>query len=93
MKFLPAFDIWQVPVELLAKAQAGQWVYAGDKSNKGQFYGVKPSGTVVVAWEGNAKNAQSYREYKTALLNYAKGSRPAKKACKVQKTSVQLALF
>jgi hypothetical protein len=73
MKYLPSFDIWQVPAELLSKAQPGQWVHAGDKSNVGRFWGVKKSGTIVVAWQGNAKNAANYRDYQETLRKYAKG--------------------
>jgi hypothetical protein len=51
--------------------QPGQWVYAGDKSNKGIFLGIKKSGTVVVAWYGNAKNAKCFREYIKTLHTYA----------------------
>lgn len=73
MKFLPAFNIWAVPAELLAKAQPGQWVYAGTPDSMGIFLGVKRSGTVVVAWHGNAKNQSSYRDYVNTLRQYAKG--------------------
>ena len=73
MKFLPPFDIWSTPVELLARAQPGQWVYAGNPADKGRFLGVKRSGTVVVAWHGNAKNQDSYGDYIKSLRQYAKG--------------------
>lgn len=73
MKFLPAFNIWAVPAELLAKAQPGQWVYAGNPEDRGIFLGVKRSGTIVVAWHGNAKNQSSYRDYVNTLRQYAKG--------------------
>jgi hypothetical protein len=73
MKFTHAFNIWEVPSELLKHAQAGQWVYAGDKSNKGIFLGVKRSGTIVVAWYGNAKGQQSFKSYIKTLRTYAKG--------------------
>lgn len=73
MRYLPAFDIWQVPTELLSHAQPGQWVYAGDKESIGRFYGVKKSGSVVVAWRNNALNSGSPKEYYSALRMYAKG--------------------
>lgn len=73
MKFLPAFNIWSVPAELLAKAQPGQWVYVGNPEDRGIFLGVKRSGTIVVAWHGNAKNQSSYRDYVNTLRQYAKG--------------------
>ena len=73
MQFMPSFNIWEVPAPLLAKAQPGQWVYAGDKENKGIFLGVKRSGTVVVAWYGNAKGRESFKGYVKTLRAYAKG--------------------
>lgn len=72
MKFQPSFDIWQVPVDLLKYVQAGQHVYAGEKSNTGVFLGVKKSGTVVVAWKGNMKG-RVYQAYLKSLRMYAKG--------------------
>ncbi len=71
MKFQPSFDIWSMPVDFYKHIQSGQWVYAGDKSNKGIFLGIKKSGVVVVAWYGNAKNAKSFREYIKTLHAYA----------------------
>jgi hypothetical protein len=78
MKFAPSFDIWAVPVDLLKHTQPGQWVYAGDRSNKGRFLGVKRSGVVVVAWLGNIRNKGDHAsrlEYTRALRNYALGDR------------------
>ncbi len=49
MKYQSIFDIWAVPADLLKHVQAGQMVYAGDKSNKGRFLGVRKSGSIVVA--------------------------------------------
>lgn len=72
MKFQHSFDIWQVPVDLLKYVQAGQHIYAGEKSNTGVFLGVKKSGTVVVAWKGNMKG-RVYQEYLKSLRSYAKG--------------------
>jgi hypothetical protein len=37
MKYIQAFDIWNIPNELIKYIQPGQWVYAGDKDNKGIF--------------------------------------------------------
>jgi hypothetical protein len=73
MKFVPSFNIWEVPVALLAKAQAGQWVYAGDKTCKGVFLGVKPSGSIVVAWYSISKNQKNFRDHIKNLRAYAKG--------------------
>lgn len=73
MKYLPAFDIWSTPAELLKHVQPGQWVYAGNKEDKGRFYGIKPSGSIVVAWQGNAKRSGNLKGYYRALRDYAKG--------------------
>ena len=73
MRYLPSFDIWQVPTELLSHVQPGQWVYAGDKDNRGRFFGVKKSGTVVVAWRNNARNNGRPQEYYSFMRQYAKG--------------------
>ena len=73
MKYQPACDIWAVPVDLLRHAQRGQAVYAGTRDNRGVFWGVKPSGTVVVAWLGNSANHADRRAYHRALRAYALG--------------------
>ena len=73
MRYLPAFDIWQVPTELLPYVQPGQWVYAGDKEHRGRFFGVKKSGNVVVAWRNNALNSKAPKEYYRFMRRYAKG--------------------
>lgn len=78
MKFTSSFDIWAVPADLLKHAQPGQWVYAGDHSNKGRFLGVKQSGIIVVAWLGNIRNQGDHAkrlEYVKTLRTYAKGGR------------------
>lgn len=72
MKFTSAFDIWAVPAPLLKHIQPGQWVYAGTKDNKGRFLGVKPSGTVVVAWHGNTQRQADKAGYIKTLRSYAK---------------------
>jgi len=72
MKFTHAFDIWSVPVDLLKHAQPGQWVYAGNKADKGRFLGVKRSGTVVVAWQGNTARQADKAGYIKTLRSYAK---------------------
>lgn len=73
MKYLPAFDIWATPAELLKHVQPGQWIYAGSKDHRGRFLGVKRSGTIVVAWSENAKRSGGIRGYYRALRHYAKG--------------------
>lgn len=72
MKFTSSFDIWSVPVSLLKHAQPGQWVYAGNKADKGRFLGVKASGTVVVAWQGNTQRQADKAGYIKTLRSYAK---------------------
>ncbi len=72
MKFTQAFDIWAVPHVLLKHIQPGQWVYAGNKGDKGRFLGVKASGTVVVAWHGNTKAQADKAGYIKTLRSYAK---------------------
>ena len=73
MKFTQAFDIWAIPHALLKHIQPGQWVYAGNKGDKGRFLGVKASGTVVVAWHGNTKAQADKAGYIKTLRSYAKG--------------------
>lgn len=72
MQYQKAFDIWAMPAPFYKHIQRGQWVYAGRADNKGIFLGVKPNGTVVVAWYGNAKR-QNFREYIKTLTAYSKG--------------------
>lgn len=73
MKYIEAFNIWNIPNELIKYIQIGQWVYAGTKDNKGIFLGVKKSKTVVVAWQGNINNQNNKREYIKALRQFSKG--------------------
>jgi hypothetical protein len=72
MKYIEAFNICNIPVELIRYIQPGQWIYAGDKDNKGIFQGVKKSGIIVVAWKGNIDNKPNKREYIKALRDYSK---------------------
>lgn len=72
MKYQKSINIWAISDSEIKKLQAGQWIYGGDIKNKGMFLGVKPSGTVVVAWLGNASNQASYKGYIKALSNYAR---------------------
>lgn len=73
MKYIEAFNIWNIPNELIKYIQPGQWIYAGTKDNKGIFLGVKKSKTVVVAWQGNINNQDNKREYIKALRQFSKG--------------------
>lgn len=72
MKYKKAVDIWALSNEQIKKLQGGQWVYAGEPNNKGRFLGMKKSGTLVVAWNGNASQQKSYMGYIKTLANYAK---------------------
>jgi hypothetical protein len=73
MTYQPAFDIHAVPRDLLRHVQPGQWVYATDRSVVGRFFGVRRSGVVVVAWQGNARNADGgARGYWATLRTYAR---------------------
>jgi hypothetical protein len=78
-RFTKAVDIWATPVEQL---QPGQWVFAGTDEGagsptRGRFLGVKPSGSIVVAWMGNARShrrsPEGIKGYLASLRNYAKG--------------------
>jgi hypothetical protein len=72
MKYIQAFNIWNIPNELVRYIQPGQWIYAGDKSNKGIFQGIKSNGIIVVAWKGNIDNKPNKRAYIQRLRIYAK---------------------
>lgn len=78
MKFQPTIDIYQNPEEACKGLQPGQWVSSGtpdaDRSNCGVFCGVKPSGSIVVAWNGNARQRPSKKAYRRALMDYAKNT-------------------
>lgn len=73
MKYQKALNIWTMDsLEARKKLQPGQWVRAGFTGPLGRFYGVKPSGVVVVAWLDNAKKSKNYFEYCRTLRDYAK---------------------
>lgn len=72
MRYIQAFNIWNIPNELIKYIQPGQWVYAGDKSNKGIYQGIKNNNIIVVAWKGNIDNQANKREYINKLRDYAK---------------------
>jgi hypothetical protein len=74
MKFTDTINIWELSQKQIAKLKPGQWVSAGqlDANNKGIFCGVKKSGSVVVAWEYNARATGNFRQYVDTLMNYAK---------------------
>jgi hypothetical protein len=74
MKYTSVVDLNKMTIPEMRKLQRGQWVYTDQDRPlwRGRFWGVKPSGTVVVAWQGNARKQSSYWEYQSTLLNYAK---------------------
>lgn len=72
MKYIQAFNIWNIPNELIKYIQPGQHIYAGTKDNKGIFQGIKSSGIIVVAWKGNIDNKPNKREYIKTLRDYSK---------------------
>lgn len=72
MKYIKAFDIWNIPHELIRYIQPGQNIYAGNKDNKGIYQGIKKNGIIVVAWQGNINNKPNKREYIKSLRDYAK---------------------
>lgn len=74
MKYIKAFNIWNIPTELIRYIQPGQWVYAGNIDNKGIYQGIKKNNIIVVAWEGNINNKSNKREYIKALRDYAKSN-------------------
>lgn len=76
MKFTKAVDIHATPAETL---QPGQWVFAGTDGGagsptRGRFLGVKPSGSIVVAWMGNARSHSSVNSYVRSLRDYARAA-------------------
>lgn len=71
MLFTKAVNVWSTDLDIKS-LQPGQWVYAGDRSAGGRFLGVKKSGSIVVAWNENAKRSGGYLGYVRALRNYAK---------------------
>lgn len=71
MRYTQTVDIWSIPLSEIKKLQPGQWVEGGGEL--GRFWGVKPSGIVVVAWHNNARRA-GYKKYNMALKDYAQAA-------------------
>lgn len=73
-KYIKAVSVWNKDIDV-STLQRGQWVYSDENKSesKGVFCGVKPSGSVVIAWYMNAKSKQSYKKYVNSLMTYAKG--------------------
>ena len=76
MKYSKPVNIQALNETERKRLQVGQWVYAGDRSCVGKFLGVKDTGTVVVACQGNAKRrcADSVTSYWHDLRQYALGT-------------------
>ena len=74
MKYQPAVDIGRLTESEIKSLQPGQWVFTDENRPlwRGRFWGVKPSGTVVVAWQGNARNHKVYWDYQRNLIRFAK---------------------
>lgn len=74
MKYQPTVNIYSLTDAQISALQIGQWVATTDqiinRNERGIYLGTKPSGTVVVAWYGNAKG-NNYRAYIRTLRNYA----------------------
>lgn len=72
-RYTKTVDIWDNNTNVKA-LQPGQWVEAGKGGDRGIFCGVKASGSVVVAWYGNAKAPRpgGYRGYIADHFRYAR---------------------
>jgi hypothetical protein len=74
-RFRPTVNIHALSDAERAALLPGQWVSAGTpdatRSNCGRFYGVRRSGSVVVAWNGNARRAESWTEYQRTSYRFA----------------------
>jgi len=73
MRYTKVIDIGAMTEQQIRQLQPGQWVYTGTDGPawRGRFWGVKPSGTVVVAWQGNATKSGDWRHYQKQLRSYA----------------------
>jgi len=73
MKYQKTVDIGNMSDKDIRALQPGQWVYTTQDRPvwRGRFWGVKPSGTIVVAWQGNAHRAGGWHSYQRSLRAYA----------------------
>ena len=69
MRYTSTVNIWDLTEDQIRKLQPGQWVEGGGEL--GRYWGIKPSGTVVVAWHQNARRA-GYKKYNMSLRDYAR---------------------
>lgn len=71
-KYQKTVNIWADNVDPKT-LQRGQWVEAGEGGDRGIFFGVTKTGSVVVAWKTYLKNyAGGYRQYMLKMRGYAK---------------------
>ena len=73
MKYTKTVNIGSMSESEIRQLQPGQWVYTGTDGPmwRGRFWGVKPTGTVIVAWQGNATKSGNWRSYQRQLRLYA----------------------
>jgi hypothetical protein len=74
MKYSKAKNIWSMTAAEVSMMQPGQWVYADRREDSGQFLGIKPSGTIVVAWRQNRLAQENGIQYIRNLRRYALGA-------------------
>lgn len=76
-RYRSTVNVWTATDAELATLLPGQWVSAGEpdatRSNCGRWYGIKPSGTKVAAWNGNARRSGNWRAYQQTVYAFAKG--------------------
>ncbi len=71
MSYTKTVNIWAMSDAEIATLRPGQWVKAGENGDRGQFWGITKTKSVVVAWYHNAKNSSSYKNYNKNLHKYA----------------------
>lgn len=71
-RYQKAVNVWTLNPEQRKALQPGQWVYAGDKADKGIWCGQRSSGSDVVAWWRTGKR-RDFRGYVSMMMEYAKG--------------------
>ena len=75
MKYQRTINLFTMTEDQIKRIQRGQWVSAGEVTcgkDRGVFCGVKQSGSIVVAWQGNAQSHKDRKGYRKALMNYGK---------------------
>ena len=72
MRYTKPFDISKTPESTLRGVQPGQWVFSGSPDVRGRFWGVKPSGSVAVAWL-SASRRLGYQKTNRLMREWALG--------------------